>query len=196
MRLSKWIAIVTSGDISLLAIEGNPPQPVLDETWMELTSQFQEAMPGKETGYFFSLMKKVASFKIKHTYITEILYVFKMVYDERLIEQLQLDDYDYPFTRESYLDDIEKVENELRCEQLEIDQAEEELNGWQYESDKPTEKTFYSTLTKLQKYFGINTPITRWAEEISVFDFSVYCTEYQAHFDKLKKDNEPQHGEP
>lgn len=180
LTMDKFITCACEHDLSVLIISGEPSQMELTMAWLNIKSQHIDNVNDPQNAMMLSNAADKYAFKNKSVRVNALLAALEEVYDDRIIEQLRLDEYDYPFTENSYHEDILKVRAELGSESLDIVDSDE--NGAENEDDvsKTTEQGYYNTIAALQKHFGLcsGAPPMKAAKELTVYEFGSFLSQY------------------
>ncbi|MBS1988756.1 hypothetical protein JST56_07260 [Candidatus Dependentiae bacterium] len=188
LTLDRFIDCVCDNNMQRLVIDGDPSPADLAEAWIVIKSQHLENMNDAKSNFHIVNGVEFHRFQLKRLAVEALLYLLeKNGYDEELIDLLRDEEYDYPFTEETYQEDIIKVRGELGSESLDV---ESYLQQTGEESQTPTKEVFYKSLMALQKHLGLCTgmPPRKAAAELTVYEFGMACKEYN----KLAKATNPQ----
>lgn len=167
-------------DYKAIVLTGDPPDDELYLAWLEIKSQHQENIKDAQANRNISAVHDIAVFELKKKAVECLLTVLDEIYSEEIIEQLREEDYDYPFTPESYKTDMDRVRAELASEGLPIYDYRQKLQAVAEEGIRPDEDRYYKFIAVLQKQFGICTgksPINA-AKELTVYEFGLFYHQF------------------
>jgi hypothetical protein len=182
LTMDRYIECACNHNYKALLInsEVECPHEVLFHAWIDIKSQFQEILNDSQSRHSIQSITEIAAFDLKKVTVLSLISVLSGQYDEEIIELLRNESYDYAFTRDSYVEDIRRVGNELVCEELAINEMREKLDNMASDGAATEEKTFYAAIQRLQKQFGLcagRTPMFA-AKELTVYEYGIFCNQY------------------
>jgi hypothetical protein len=174
--LDRFVDYLEHKDPRILVKSGNPPMHALQETALELLGQYQEALKNIHSQHHKRLMEDVESMGARIDRVTMLCTALKSRYSLPIIEELRIDDFDYPFAPDSYLSDIEKVEMRLKSELVRLRVREKQLKDLEEQSSgkKMTRQDFIRHLQLASKMDGVHYQIRK-----------VYVEEYCSFINRL-----------
>lgn len=190
-----FIACVAHKQYQRLVISGKPPENVIMEAWLDIKDQHMQVMKDPRNEMALSAMVDISHFELKKQAVNAMVSFLRSTYDEEIIGLLREEGYEYPFTEDSYLEDIDKVIAELGSEKVHFDILSQELRITDETEAENTpediEQSYYRTIRLLQKETGLCTgksPVMA-AKEITLYDFDCALVDYNRYV-KSKKTTE------
>lgn len=192
LMMDKYIDCVCNGNLKALSADGQGSDEDLQRAWRKIRSDYMEASADAQVNHMLATSWDAEAFLRMATAVKELLRWFAMVYDERFAETLRGLGYEYPFTEETYHDDIQHVLTEMECEQLRIKDKATEMSAGKPDV-KPTEQFYYRTIVMLQKSLGIfpNSGPVLACRQMTVYEFITYC---RMHNEMNNRQNPKQDG--
>lgn len=188
VMMDKFIECVCHRNYAVLVIEGTATEEEIVEAWIKVKSQYMQLLKSAQADVKIEQVNETTEYHLKKVTVEYLLVILYMGYDQDIIEQLQEEGYDYPFTEETYLEDIEKVIAELGSEGIPISLYQENIEAAMEES--PQEDMYYESIAILQKSFGLcsgQSPMQA-ARSLSVYEFALFCNKHNQL--KPKKETE------
>jgi hypothetical protein len=190
--MDRFIACVCDNDLKTLVITGEPSDEELQNAWLSIKSQHIENLKDPHALHQVDMTLELVNFEWKCWEINTLISLLKDKYEEDVVKSLRRYGFKYPFTEDSYTDDIDKVRAKLGSEGLEYASLREQLHATGDNSSKPVKETYYMTITALQKHFGLCHGLSpmRAAKELTVYEFGFSLKEYnkQARANNKGKD--------
>lgn len=186
LPLDKFMAIVVEDRFDLLLKEGEAPLDFLAETWADIYTWYAEKV---DAGFVSSIQLNVEieQLKAKIVIVNMAIGVLAEGYDEDVINILREHGFEFQFTKESLLSDLQKVGtlskswvSEYNLKIKERDGEDGEAGRGKKQSAKPTYDQFYETLEVLSKDAGY---------AIRPYDLTVYeyATRINRFFKRMQK---------
>lgn len=179
LMMDKYIDCVCNNNLRALEPDGNATEEELQTAWRKIRSDYMEASADAQVNHMLANSWDAEAFMRLALAVKELLRWFALLYDERFAETLRSLGYDYPFTKDTYEEDIQHVLTELECEELRIKDKANEMSEGKSEA-KPTEQFYYRTIVMLQKNLGIfpNSGPMLASRHMTVYEFITYCRMY------------------
>lgn len=187
LLMKKFVKIVVENDISQLIISGSPSPEALEAAKVSVISQYHEACPNPISKQHLTTIKKIEAHKTKIVRVLTIVGALRESYSEALIEQLRDDKYNYPFTHESLLADLDKVEESLRGDLHKLTKAQADLKIQDEKSAKGAKKhTMLDYITSIHRYnSAFGTKYNLQDENLFVIDYCSMMNELREHYRTL-----------
>ncbi len=146
--------------------------------WISIISEYQERRHDANTETEMEYKQDKAAYDNKLYRVKLLITMLGQQYHEKLTGELVEEGYDYPFTADSYLDDLTRVEAELESEASYFKKEDE-----QKELKQPTEQGYINTLIQIQKHLHacpMMTPMMM-VEHLTVAEYVEYCNAYDEY---------------
>lgn len=161
--LDVFVDYLISRDTSLLVISGEPPAEELSQAALNLVSQYQEAISNVQSKHHLRMVADVEQARMRIDRVSMLCQALKPRYAPVIVEELKLDGFDFAFTEESYLADVEKVETRLKSELVKFNVRNKQLQDFNEEhSQKPfSRKEIIRTLQAASQMDGVHYQIKK-----------------------------------
>lgn len=192
LLLSAFIKGSVYGDYTGLVKKGNPTIEQLQEAWINIISDYQQRRNDPASTAELELRQDKTIHREKKAFVYEVIKMLKKFYHDDLVNELRVEGYTYDFTKESYIEDLQKVEAEIASEEAHL-----EMNGDDKEHTAPTEKGYLSSLIQIQKVLKACPMLTpkNMAEQLTLAEYVEYCNMYDEHIKSLTPKEETEDDE-
>ncbi len=189
LTMDRFIACACDNNLKVLIKSGKPSDIELIMAWLTIKSQHLSNIADPQSQRQIEMTLEIIEFDWRRFEIETLLCLLEEGYKADVADKLQGYDYDYPFTEETYRDDIAKVRAEIGSEALGIDAMRIQLNKLPDDEDGTAQplgagvkQSFYNAILVLQKHMGLCAGITPMmaAKILTVFEFGTYLKEFNA----------------
>ena len=101
-----YIEIIDTGNITLLSDEETDIEELID-VWGKINEEYQRRYNVQNSNKVFNLTKEIEYLENKHMFIKYAVEALKFDYVVEVVDQII--EYGYRITKESYLDDLERI---------------------------------------------------------------------------------------
>ena len=189
LKLDKFITAYCDKDLSVLIIEGNPPQEELDKAWEQLYEQYIEAIGGNTITTRLKKVKKylILSNKIYRASILMGLVEVAQAHD-LIIKELKTFGYQLAIPTAKNLHQVLKqFQGFLKLDIVRLDMLKKELESKGEETNsEPQIADFYDTIFDIAE--GIKVMIE--PSNISVLQYCRTVVKYQKYVESKIKANQ------
>lgn len=191
LTLDRFISCnVSEGeDYSALIVDDKGDTTTKDElkkAWLSLLSQYYTVREDSTAIQFIELQRLIEAKKLRLIVIQEIILSLQKFYNPALCEVFRKSGYDYPFTIESYLQDLQCIENGEKMNVLEIREMQKRLEGLGGGiKKKAKEEDYENMLLSLSEYMKVDYN----SSEIFTYKYALLCKRYEEHVERLNLSN-------
>lgn len=188
VRLSTFIKCYTQGNMDALVLAGDPTEAQLANAWQSLKLQYYDASGNGAALQAGERQKLLNAYILFINRVRLNMQALATHYHAGIVAELREDGFDYPLTPATLQDDLQYISNELVGWEVKKEQLEKELQedaGRGNSNTAITEDYFLEQLAELRKFEGYNTPVTRLADEMTVYDYCISLKRYNAHAERL-----------
>jgi hypothetical protein len=185
IMMDKFIQCACHHNYQVLLMEGEATDQELIDAWIKVKSEHLKNINNTRANIDIEAAKEISDYELKKETVESLLDILIANYDERIIECLTDEGYDYAFTEDTYKDDIDRVRAELACEGMAIN--DHRIRIEESGSSLPEEQGYYEAIAALQKAFGLCAGLApmRASKEISIYEYGMFFNQ----FNKMVKTN-------
>lgn len=203
IKLSTFIQAIVHKDYSGLVIAGEPSEKQLTEAWEQILTAYYETTANNTATGHNKLTVEIAGYTAHITSVKMLLDGIRHVMGfsvysvgeriellQLMFEKLAESGYVYEYTAETIDHDLKMIENELVNWEVKLTTAQKDLANLQEQGGSKTELSedfFLEQLAELRKFEGYPTPPARLAEEMTVYDYCLAMKRYNAHVERMNK---------
>jgi len=155
----------------------------LQNIWDEIFAEYQILMDDKNANISFELYRDIHVFHNKITIINALVFLLRQSYSPGAIELLRGEGFNFKFTKETYLDDCNKVISRAKSIVMQIIEKEYEYNELRKNNDNEIKETDYTDLLfEISKTAGHRLS----AREITVTEFVSAYNSYKRAIERAK----------
>lgn len=189
LKVSTFIKVSVTGELSHLVIDGAATPERLAQAWSDIQSEYYEKAGGENAKRYIDLRKKIVKLNLRINHVQALCDQFEIIYDTVFIDALKGYGYNQPFTQDSYLKDIKRVRT---GEKRFISIYEKLLREFDREFNpkadkKQTEQDYYNTIEELRKHGNYQDDPYTLADK---WNMETYCLLLTRFNDYVRKQNE------
>jgi hypothetical protein len=194
LPLSDFITCCAENDFSSIVFSGNPTKEQVDVAWMQLLSQYYAVRQDPRTLEQWQSITEMQLLRVRMATVNALCESLRMVYSPVIVFQLHKMGFDFPFTRETYLQELELVKNmevqtRLDFESIQEHFAEQAKNSIDKDGNsvKQSEQIFYDYVDSYNECFKTSHSVDR----MNTFEYANRCKRLDEHYKNLQTQNEP-----
>lgn len=179
LKLNRFIACIVNQDLTGLAISGEPDQQALQMAWVKVVSEYHDRRKNEDVSQEMEGKQENDAYGIKSIRIKLLILMMRKKYHEKLANELLEEGYEYDFTEETYLDDLERVEAELESEAMYLPKEDDS------KKEAVTAQSFNKAIINLIKHFSLSFTPVEFAQRHTVAEYADYCNQFDEDMELL-----------
>lgn len=190
IKMVTYIQCEVSKDYRPLVLAGEPRESDLKEAWHKIQLQKNDATKDSTVTGYAKLTGQIQELAIHIANVENVCAAFKIQYDERFVERLREMGYDFPFTHDSYMDNLKIVSNQLVGHTIKLEElkADHERIYPKDEAKELTEDDYMNTIDEIIAWRKLAIAPTVWAEQNTVYDYCIALGKLRAYAEKLNEE--------
>lgn len=183
--LKLFYQIMSSGDVSLLTDDKNELKNV-SKLWEQIKAEFEELDPTNQIQKTFRTLKEIEEYKTQYNGIQFAIEALK--FDRDLDLENQLREFGFKLTEDTFIDDLETINNESQALLMFIDELEALLPKHNGKKATSMDEVIlgYASYTNLQYTNTNSITVTQFYALKKVFDEKLKAMRQQASKNKRK----------
>jgi hypothetical protein len=188
--MATYIKCDVHGDYSSLIIAGEPREQDLKEAWNRIQLAKNDATKDNQSSKYAKLTARIQELGLHIANVENVCRAFMLQYDERLADRLREMGYDYPFTEDSYMDNLRIVGNELMTHSVKLEEYKKEHAALFPKSEKKqaTEKDYMDAIDEIISWRKLSIAPSEWVEHNTVMDYCIAMGKYRSYVDKMNEE--------
>lgn len=192
IKVKDAIRILVHKDYSSIILAGEPSEAQIAECVENIMFHYHDTIMDEKTEVYVKTVTKIHELQIKMNRVNMNIEALKLLRDEGVIEELKADGFNYQFTEETYLKDIERIKTALKRDKIQYEKAKNLLAEMQSKGGgKPlTEDDMYNNLAELRKFENYQDEPLVLAEKMSWYGYAQAMKRYNRHIKQQQKQAE------
>lgn len=192
ITVRQFIQVVVHNDYTSLILAGEPSDEQKAEALENIMFQYHDVIMDDKTEVYIKTVTNIHELQIKMNRVNMNIEALTFVLDPGIIEELKADGYNYQFTEETYLKDIQRIQTALKRDKIAMQKAKNRLSELQGGSKgkKPTEDDILSNLAELRKFENYQSEPLKLAEELTVYGYAQAMKRYNKELELKRKQAE------
>lgn len=185
LPLEAFIKADCEQDYSGLIKSGNPSSDELFKAWVLVLSEFYTLTENRECDEHIRFVSKMEILNTKIFHVSSAIFLLKIGYYPEVIEGLRAFGYDKPFTPESYIKDVERVEIEIKNDKLKLVRLKLQYDEKEAKKGKNEKKR--SDYTKILMSIARHREVkTLRASELNTLEYAIMYKEILDYSEQVK----------
>lgn len=190
ITFASFLKCLCDNNLAVLVESGLPNAHQLFLAWITVLSGYYSLIKSREQVKYIKLVARIEGLNMKITVVSALCDALRTWYEPKLCDCLKTWGYNFPFTPESLLSDLNKVSKMLENENFKLEKARLEFNATQNVRKKkgeiPTKEAYMKMLYAIERHRQYRYP----PDKISVYEFGMWYNELVEYNEMMTNENE------
>lgn len=178
LTVEQYITCDCDKDYSVLIINGTPPDDVLYNAWVNLSSLYVDMVKDSQTAYEIDAIFDEEGYKLKEFAVLIAADILNFRYDERVCDAIKELGFEYALSEDSYQTDMDCIKAELGSEALMF--LTDQTTKPEPVTGEIKRERYYLTIAALNKEYGICFGLSpvKAAKEITMYEYALFYKQF------------------